>query len=373
MIRHLGALIATTVGLWLTPSSALGQSTQTWDALPVRQTQPELAIRVGTKELPPFISIEPSASPYGYSADLWQTIADDLALQTEWVTYPSVSDLLTGLENGEVDVAIAGISITAQREAAGFDFSYPFYQSGLQLMVPKPETTAITLTSSMLNWHNLRPIFLIFASSTLVGGLIWLVEHKHNEHFSGNPIRGVSQGIWFAIVTLGTFGYGDVTPTKFTGRFIATLWMGLSFFIVADFIASLTVHQLSENQLNLEALGGQSVGALEGTTGEIFLQSQPVKLITYPTFEAAVAALENGEIKGLVQDAPALRHFINLNPGYFELAGDLLTNEGYGIAVRENDANLLEAVDQLILEYQQQGFLQQLHHKWFNEVGVLAD
>ncbi|NEZ63485.1 ABC transporter substrate-binding protein [Leptolyngbyaceae cyanobacterium CCMR0082] len=374
MFRYLGALMATALGLWLAPPAALGQSPQTWDqsldqawqTLPVSQPQPKLTIRVGTKELPPFVSLEPATLPYGYSADLWQSIADDLALETEWVTYESVSDLLVGLKNGDVDAAISGISVTAQREAAGFDFSYPFYQSGLQLMVTKPKTTVITFASGMFNWHNFRPIVLIFASSTAVGGLIWLVEHKHNDHFSGNPLRGVSQGIWFAVVTLGTFGYGDVTPTKFIGRLIATLWMGLSFFIVADFIASLTVHQLSENQLDLAALSGESVGALKGTTGEVFLQSQPVKLVTYPSFVAAVTALEDGKIKGLVQDAPALRHFINLNPDSFELAGTLLTHEGYGIAVRENDANLLEAIDQLILDYQQQGFLQQLHEKWFN-------
>ncbi|MBX2865363.1 MAG: transporter substrate-binding domain-containing protein [Leptolyngbyaceae cyanobacterium MAG.088] len=380
MFKYLGTLVFIHLGLGLAPASALTppivQKTiadtpiveaNPFETLSISQAQPKTVIRVGTKDLPPFVALKPATQPYGYSADLWQSIADDLALQTEWVTYPSVSDLLTGLKRGDVDVAIAGISVTAQREAEGLDFSYPFYQAGLQLMVLKPNTTVTTFASSMLNWHHLRPIFLIFGSSTIVGGLIWLAERKHNDHFSGNPIQGVSQGIWFAVVTLGTFGYGDVTPRKFTGRLIATLWMGLSFFIVADFIASLTVQQLSKHELDLTALSGESVGALKGTTGEFFLQSQPVKLVTYPSFETAVSALEDGEIKGLVQDAPALRHFINLNPDNFELVGTLLTHEGYGIAVRENESNLLEAIDRLILDYQQQGFLQQLHQKWFKE------
>lgn len=365
MIRPLGVITAILAALWAA-SPALSQSPS-----PIRLSanppKPEQPIRVGTKPLPPFVSIEPSTIPYGYSADLWQEIADDLNLKTTWVTYKSVGDMLDGVKSGDVDVAISGISITAQRESEGLDFSYPFYQSGLQLMVAKPDNTVVTMASGFLQWHHLRPIFLIFASSTVVGGLIWLVERKHNHHFSGNPIEGVSQGIWFAIVTLGTFGYGDVTPTKFTGRLIATLWMGLSFFIVADFIASLTVHQLSASKLDMQALSGESVGAIAGTTGEIFLQSQPVKLVTYPDFDTAVSALDAGKIKGLIQDAPALQHFINLNPDSFELAGALLTNEGYGIALREGEADLLEAIDQRILDYQQQGFLQQLHRKWFNE------
>ncbi|MEO0869447.1 MAG: transporter substrate-binding domain-containing protein, partial [Cyanobacteria bacterium J06642_11] len=295
-----------------------------------------------------------------------------LDLETEWITYQSVSDLLAGVQTGEIDVAIAGISVTAQREAQGLDFSYPFYQSGLQLLVKRPTSTAATAASAVLQWHHLRPILLIFGSSTVVGGLIWLVERKHNEGFSGDVVQGVSQGIWFAIVTLGTFGYGDVTPTKFAGRLIATLWMGLSFFIVADFIASLTVQQLSESDVSLESLWGKPVGAISGTTGAIFLQSQPVKLMVYPDFDTAIAALESGTVAGVVQDAPTLKHFVNLHPNRFELVGDLLTNEGYGIAVRENNMDLLEAVDQKILKYQQLGFLQQLHQKWF-QAGTPAE
>ncbi|NEQ53755.1 MAG: transporter substrate-binding domain-containing protein [Leptolyngbya sp. SIO3F4] len=119
MIRHLG-IIAMLIGVW--PFAAFGQSTKPAITLSAN-AQPEQAIRVGTKEIPPFIFIKPSVQPYGYSADLWQAIADDLALQTEWVTYPSVTAMLDGLQTGEVDVAIAGISVTAQREANGLDFS----------------------------------------------------------------------------------------------------------------------------------------------------------------------------------------------------------------------------------------------------------
>lgn len=379
MIRSLGMLTAILTNFAMGPAQAQPPAplARTLD-LTFKPPAITTSIRVGTKDLPPFVFTQTDASlqsdvpPYGYSIDLWQEIAGDLDLETEWITYQSVSDLLAGVQTGEIDVAIAGISVTAQREAQGLDFSYPFYQSGLQLLVKRPTSTAATAASAVLQWHHLRPILLIFGSSTVVGGLIWLVERKHNEGFSGDVVQGVSQGIWFAIVTLGTFGYGDVTPTKFAGRLIATLWMGLSFFIVADFIASLTVQQLSESDVSLESLWGKPVGAISGTTGAIFLQSQPVKLMVYPDFDTAIAALESGTVAGVVQDAPTLKHFVNLHPNRFELVGDLLTNEGYGIAVRENNMDLLEAVDQKILKYQQLGFLQQLHQKWF-QAGTPAE
>ncbi|MEO0396519.1 MAG: ABC transporter substrate-binding protein, partial [Cyanobacteria bacterium P01_A01_bin.137] len=67
-------------GLWGAP--VLSQSLPSVDTQP----QTEQTIRVGTKEIPPFVSLEPSTLPYGYSADLWHAIADDLDIQTEWVT-----------------------------------------------------------------------------------------------------------------------------------------------------------------------------------------------------------------------------------------------------------------------------------------------
>ena len=143
MIKHLGVLTAMLTGLWGAPP-ALSQSLPSVDDLTAEQPQTAPTIRVGTKEIPPFVSLNPSTLPYGYSVDLWHAIADDLDRQTEWVTYNSVSDLLDGLKTGEIDFAIAGISITAQRESQGLDFSYPFYQSGLQLMVPKPDTTIVS-------------------------------------------------------------------------------------------------------------------------------------------------------------------------------------------------------------------------------------
>ncbi|MEM8807676.1 MAG: transporter substrate-binding domain-containing protein, partial [Cyanobacteria bacterium P01_G01_bin.38] len=200
----------------------------------------EPVVKVGTNEIQPFVflpeesdSLAAEELPYGYTIDLWQAIADELGVKTEWQRYDSVGQMLDALLAGEIDVAAAGISITAAREAYGINFSYPFYQAGLQLMVPVDNPNFLQkLGRRLLAWSTLRPILLVVVSSAVFGSLIWLVERKHNESFSENPISGVGQGMWFALVTLGTFGYGDITPIKFTGRLLACIWMGVSFFIV---------------------------------------------------------------------------------------------------------------------------------------------
>lgn len=129
-------------------------------------------------------------------------------------------------------------------------------------------TSLRSAVDGLFNWDIWRPLLLVIDSSTVVGASIWLLEHWHNDSFSENPIQGIGQGIWFAIVTLGTFGYGDVTPIRLPGRLVAALWMGVSFFIVADFIASLTVVQLAQRNLSSEDLRGEPVGVVDSTTAE---------------------------------------------------------------------------------------------------------
>lgn len=69
----------------------------------------------------------------GFDIDLWQAIAEGLKL--DYVLKPMpFEQLMKAVQQGEVDVAIAGITITAEREM-GIDFSYPYFDAGLSLMV----------------------------------------------------------------------------------------------------------------------------------------------------------------------------------------------------------------------------------------------
>lgn len=323
-------------------------------------------LKVGVNEIAPLVFLE-SETPYGYEIDLWNQVADDLSMQTEWVAYESFAQMMADLAAGDLDAAIAGISITAEREAGAFDFSYPSYRSGLQLMMRPGKHPIRSFINGFFNWNIWRPLLLVMATSAAVGGSIWLVEHRHNEHFSENPVRGIGQGMWFAIVTLGTFGYGDVTPARLPGRIIACLWMGASFFIVADFIASLTVEQLADSTLSFADIQGEPVGVIEGTTAETFVRAQPVKAVKFENLDALLTALESSEVEAVVHDFPTLKYVASRAPKEFELVGEPLTKEDYGIAFRDGNEALVELVSQEILRLQERGNLRSLNEKWFGE------
>ncbi|NJN87606.1 MAG: transporter substrate-binding domain-containing protein [Leptolyngbyaceae cyanobacterium SL_7_1] len=216
-------------------------------------------------------------------------------------------------------------------------------------------------------WNVVQAVLRVLLSSVVVGSLIWWFERQHNPHFQHGAVRGIGQGIWFAIVTLGTFGYGDVTPVRLPGRLVAVLWMAVSFFVLADFIATLTAaRQASIASLTPESLRGEAVGAIAGTTGNQFLRTQPYQPSSFDAMDGALAALAEGEISGLILDEPTAKYHASLDPTFL-LVGERLNREDYGIAVQEGDRVLLESINRTLLELQQRNIFAELDRRWFQQ------
>lgn len=68
---------------------------------------------------------------------------------------------------------------------------------------------------------NIGKIALASGSITFVGAtLVWLMERRVNP-----ALEEFSEAVWWAIVTVTTVGYGDITPQTATGRFVAGMLM----------------------------------------------------------------------------------------------------------------------------------------------------
>jgi len=71
-------------------------------------------------------------------------------------------------------------------------------------------------------------LFTLFSVVTIAGTLVYLVE----SGVPGTQFTNIPQGMWWAIVTVTTVGYGDMVPVTVLGKIIAAITMvsGLSLF-----------------------------------------------------------------------------------------------------------------------------------------------
>ena len=73
--------------------------------------------------------------------------------------------------------------------------------------------------------------FSVLGLTTALGGItIYLIEGKANP-----DLRTIADGVWWALVTVATVGYGDITPVTFLGRIMGGVMMVGGMFTLALF------------------------------------------------------------------------------------------------------------------------------------------
>lgn len=279
-------------------------------------------VKIGITAVPPFVMQSESGEWEGISIDLWRQVAENMGRSYEWVPL-SFGDLLTQVESGEIDVAVGALTMTAQREAV-FDFTHPFYQTGLSIAIPPaPEQGLLNSLFSLLSWEFLSVVVSLGALLLGVGFLLWLFERKRNsDQFGGSSAEGIGSGFWWAAVTMTTVGYGDKAPATLAGRIVALVWMFAGLIMVASFTAaitsSLTVSNLRSQIQGPEDLIRANVATIANTASEQYLQDQRIRHEQYPDLTSAMQSVVRGDTDAVVYDR-ALLQYRNLHLGDSQL------------------------------------------------------
>ncbi|TGN39009.1 transporter substrate-binding domain-containing protein [Marinobacter confluentis] len=313
----------------------------------------EAPVKVGITEVPPFVMQSENGEWEGISIDLWRQIAENMGQQYEWVPLP-FSDLLEQVESGQIDLAVGALTMTAQREAA-FDFTHPFYQTGLSIAIPPaPDQGLINSLLSLLSWEFLSVVISLGALLLGVGFVLWLFERKRNsDQFGGSAAQGIGSGFWWAAVTMTTVGYGDKAPTSLTGRTIALVWMFAGLIMVASFTAaitsSLTVSNLRSQIQGPDDLIRANVATIANTASEQYLLEQRIRHQEYPDLTSAMRSVASGETDAVVYDRALLQYRnLQLDEDRLTLLPSVFQKQLYALALPAGSP-LREAVSEQIL------------------------
>jgi len=126
----------------VSPTGETGQST-------LAQIKKKGVLIVGTAITKPFEFRDPNTNALiGFDVDITQYIAGKLGLRLEWVEMPFAS-LIPSLQDRKVDMTIAAIYITPEREALA-DFAESYINTGLVMVVVRPDLASQVKTAKDL-------------------------------------------------------------------------------------------------------------------------------------------------------------------------------------------------------------------------------
>lgn len=112
-------------------------------------------------------------------------------------------------------------------------------------------------------------------------------------------------------------------------------------------------------------LVGKVVGAQLGTTGAIEVESmEGATLKTYDDIGLAIQDLINGQVDAVVADNPLIIEYVGQNADTLKTAGDVFTDEYYGIAVCKDKADLQAKINEGLAAVKAAGVIDELTLKW---------
>jgi polar amino acid transport system substrate-binding protein len=309
-----------------------------------------------TIERPPF-SMRTEAGQYnGFSVELWQLVAEAAGLSYELVSAPTFGAMLDAVRSRQADIAIANISITADRETT-LDFSQPIFDAGLQIMVRADRDGS-------------GPLAAIFNRRMLELVLPWWFERDHHPFFRKSLREGWWDAFWWSLQRLASAGFQDIIPRTVPGRLLGIATSIAALFLVSAFVATIsatvTLNELRSDIQSVSDLYGKRVGTTRASTASAFLRQQGLAANEYDGLPGLFSALDAQDVDAVVHDAPLLEYFASREGrGRVLVVGKVFKEEKYGIALQDGSP-LRERVDRALLQVRESGRYDQLRARWFS-------
>jgi len=308
----------------------------------------------------------------GFCVDLWKAIAADLNQPFELVPFNSIDKLLEATSLKQVDVGLGNLSITGER-LQKVDFSQPFMQGGMQIMVDENREA-----SWQRLWNGLRDsghlkIFAFGFCTILLGTIVLtLGERKWNKEFHEGWADGLAES-FYHIMSISMTGKSTHKPLPGPiGKILAAIWLVCGVAVVAYITSSvtsvMTVNRLQGIINGPQDLPGHHVGTVSGTLAQHFCDEQNLYTSLYTSLPDAVHALVHHQIDAIIGDAMTLQWYDNAHPELpITEVGPIFMKKGYGLALPIG-STLEPEINRSLLKQQESGFTETLRKHYFGDI-----
>jgi ABC-type amino acid transport substrate-binding protein len=317
---------------------------------------PSRALQVGLIVAPPAYIKTVNNTWEGFSVELWQAVAQHMGVNFEFREFSRLEDMLDALEKREIDV-IPSLSVRESLVTV-MDFSQSYLKSGLAIAVPAEgvEYRWARVFEGIFSGQTLKAIGLLMLMSLTAGIIVWSFERRRNsEMFGDGTVAGIGHGIWWAVVTMTTVGYGDKAPRTIGGRIAGFIWMVFSVVFIAAFTAnittSLTISELKGKIHGFNDLYNARVGSISRSEGFDFLAKKGIAVISFENIQEGLQAAAGKEIDAFVLDELILKHLAKSEfPGRVQVLPGTFDEYFVGIALQQN-SSLRKPINKALLKF----------------------
>ena len=164
------------------------------------------------------------------------------------------------------------------------DFSYPTHRSGVAAVFAKQRGAGAALDQYGAAVRDLGPLILALVIFLAVTGMLmwWFERFLSNKPGSQSSVMSWDEGIYWAVVTMTTVGYGDKTPQTHLGRGLAIVAMLGSLVLVSllttNLVARVTANQVEGIEIRTSDLMGKRLAAVSDSSGAEYLRNPPLRV-----------------------------------------------------------------------------------------------
>ena len=306
--------------------------------------------------------------PTGFDVEIWEEVAKKLNIKFKYVVSSSHLDVIKNLKEGIVDVGIAGITITSDREE-DIDFSNHYLDSGLRILILRKDPSL--WDSTKIFWFSIqKPLMYFMIFMIAFAHLIWFCEKDkdpNNNSIDDKYIPGIFQAIYFCFVTCSTVGYGDFTPRKWAGKVMVILLIVIGIVAFCNFTAQLS-SEYTKDKIDIisssMSLNGKTVVTEAGSTSVGVIRGLGAKVKEVSTIDEAYNLLLTNKADALVYDSPCVLHYYQEHKKEVQLVGDLFDMQYYGFGLQRN-SQLRKDINIVLLEIKESPKYKEIYNKWF--------
>ncbi|GMY37630.1 glutamate receptor 2.9-like [Fagus crenata] len=264
------------------------------------------------------------------------------------------------------DAAIGDFTILAER-LQYVDFTVPYVDSGMAMIVPAKSTGSALVFTKPFTWDMWVVTGVILMYTTLI---VCFLERQSNPEFSGSWKNQISTALWFTLSSL-FFAHRENIHNNFT-RLVIVVWLFVVFILTSSYTASLssmlTVQQLQSNGIEWIKKNNFKVGYDGDSFVRKYLESvheiKPNNIVRVRSQEQYHEEFESNYIAAAFLELPYEKVFLNKYcKGYTATLLNTHKFGGFGF-VFQKGSPIVRDFSEAILKLAENGIIRTLEDEW---------